>query len=291
MKFSRSVHTSKSSSATLAIVLAMLAHPSFAADLPDKQPRWEAGIGVGALTLADYPGANQQRGYLLPLPYFVYRGDTVKADRNGVRGRIFDSEAVDIELSMSASAPVHSDENRAREGMPGLDPTLEIGPQLRWHLSPPEAGNYQLDLRVPLRFVYAFNRDGVRSVGSVLSPALNLDVKHFLAKDWTLGVNVGPSFASRSYNAYYYGVAPAYARGDRPAYEASSGYSGMQFTSALSRRSGQYWMGGFLRLNELDGAVFRDSPLVKQRYAFSAGIGFAYIFAKSTELVDTRHEP
>jgi len=290
MNSSHSTQALKIGGALLAALFITPYH-SYAADLPDKQPRWEAGIGVGALTLADYPGADQQRGYLLPLPYFVYRGDNIKADRNGVRGRIFDSEAVDVELSMSASAPVRSDKNQARDGMPGLDPTVEIGPQLRWHLSPDQAADYQLDLRVPLRFVYAFNHDGVRSVGSVLSPALNLDVKHFLAKDWTLGVNVGPSFASRSYNAYYYDVAPAYARGNRPAYEAKSGYSGMQFTSALSRRSGQYWIGGFLRLNELGGAVFRDSPLVKQRYAFSAGIGFAYIFAKSAELVDARHEP
>ncbi len=51
-----------------------------------EEPLWEAGIGATALDFPHYRGSGQSRGYLLPFPYLVYRGDALKADRNGLRG-------------------------------------------------------------------------------------------------------------------------------------------------------------------------------------------------------------
>ena len=47
-----------------------------------------------------------------------------------IRGTFFDSDRVELSLSLAASPPVSSDRVKAREGMPDLQPTVEIGPSL-----------------------------------------------------------------------------------------------------------------------------------------------------------------
>jgi len=51
-----------------------------------------------------------------------------------VRGLFFKSDNAELDVSLNGSVPVKSSENRARQGMPDLEPTLEIGP-LTEHLS------------------------------------------------------------------------------------------------------------------------------------------------------------
>src|SRR5690349_18225110 len=50
----------------------------------EEKPLWEAGLGVGAVTFPDYRGSDQANVYPLPLPYFIYRGKFLKADREGL---------------------------------------------------------------------------------------------------------------------------------------------------------------------------------------------------------------
>jgi len=79
----------------------------------ETEPLWEAGVGVGAVDFPDYRGASQSRLYALPVPYFVYRGKFLQADRRGVRGVFLDTERVDLNMSVGASLPV--DSTRAKE--------------------------------------------------------------------------------------------------------------------------------------------------------------------------------
>ena len=51
-------------------------------------------------------------------------------------------------------------------------------------------------------------------------------------------------------------------------------------------RGGSYWVGGFVRQDWLAGASYENSPLVKSDYALAAGIGIAYIFARSSRTVE-----
>src|SRR5205085_11463785 len=67
-----------------------------------SEPLWEAGIGVAALGLPDYRGSDQSRFYAFPLPYFVYRGEIVKADRQGLRGIFFKTDRIDLNMSVGA---------------------------------------------------------------------------------------------------------------------------------------------------------------------------------------------
>src|SRR5690349_10767885 len=107
-----------------------LASPADAESLP----LWEAGAGVAAVTLPDYRGADSSSTYILPMPYFVYRGEFLKADRNGVRSMLFNTERIELNLSLNATLPVRSKNNAARRGMTDLRPTVELGPTLAFHL-------------------------------------------------------------------------------------------------------------------------------------------------------------
>jgi len=44
-----------------------------------------------------------------------------------MRARLFDTDRVEINISVNGAIPVKSDESGARKGMPDLDPTVEIG--------------------------------------------------------------------------------------------------------------------------------------------------------------------
>src|ERR1044072_4660574 len=69
----------------------------------EQKPLWEAGLGVGAGTFPDYRGSDENNVYPVPVPYFVYRGKFLKADREGVRGELFDKRYLELSFSMHAS--------------------------------------------------------------------------------------------------------------------------------------------------------------------------------------------
>ena len=54
----------------------MAALPAFA--IAQEQPLWELGLGVGALRVPHYRGSDQDHGWVLPVPYFVYNGEVLK---------------------------------------------------------------------------------------------------------------------------------------------------------------------------------------------------------------------
>ena len=243
------------------------------------QPLWELGLGVAGLHLPHYRGSEQSHGWLLPVPYAVYRGPILRADRDGARAVLFDSERVNIDLSLAAGAPTKSRDNRARAGMPDLAPTVEFGPNLNLTLAQGPA--WKLQARLPLRAVFTLRSDP-QGVGYSTSPVLNLDLR---VQGWNLGLQGGPLAASQRLHAYYYSVDPAYATATRPAYVAPSGSAGWRFTLGTSRRLGDFWLGGFVHADSLTGARFDDSPLVTRRHHVAAGFALSWVFARSSQQV------
>jgi len=251
----------------------------------EQLPLWELGAGAAAISFPDYRGSNERTNYLLPLPYFVYRGEFLKADRQRVRGLFFKSNRAELDVSISGSVPVKSDNNRARRGMPDLDPTLEIGPNLTVMLL--RSDTTHLNLRLPARAAIATDLTYARDVGWVFQPQINVDFyDRFPGPGWNLGFAAGPLFGNKRYHNYYYGVAPEFATAERPAYDAGGGYAGLQGIAALSKRFPSYWVGGFVRLDTLAGATFDASPLVRQNESFAAGIAIAWIIGKSPKRVE-----
>lgn len=253
----------------------------------EELPLWEAGLGFTGLSIPDYRGSDEHRGYPLPLPYVVYRGDILRLDRKGLRGLLFQSDRVQMNISADAGVPVKSDRNTARIGMPDLDPTVQIGPSLEICLLRNCTGDRVLEFRMLVRAVMATDFSRVHSIGFVANPQLNFDFKNIgPGGGWNFGFALGPIFATEQYHDYYYQVSPQYAIPTaRPSYDAQPGYSGSLLVIALSKRFDSVWFGAFARYDELTGAVFVDSPLVKTRHSVMAGFGFAWVFGQSSTLV------
>lgn len=250
-------------------------------------PLWEFGLGATALRLPDYRGSDESRGYLYPLPYFVYRGDKLRVDRQGARAVLLESRRIELDFSLYATPPVDSSKNRARQGMPDLAPTLEAGPQLNLALARDPTKEWRLDLRLPVRAVVASDFRHAQQAGYVFYPHLNLNLRpELFGGKWNVGLQTGPLFATREYHRYFYGVDPQFATAQRPAYEARSGYSGAVALATMSRRIGKLWLGGFVRYDALQGAVFDNSPLVKRDHSLMAGFAFAWVFAESDRKVE-----
>jgi outer membrane protein len=223
----------------------------------------------------------------VPFPYLVYRGERLRVDRQGARGMLFETDRVELDLSVSATPPVDSDKNRARQGMPRLDPTLEIGPRLNFILLRDRAAERALTLRLPLRAVIATDLSYAEGAGVVAQPNLSLDMRPVLfGGKWNFSTQLGLLYGSQSYHQYFYGVAPQFAAPERPAFEARGGYSGAAVLTSLTRRLGRFWVGGFARYDSLKGTVFDASPLLRQDYALMAGVAFAWVFVESERKVD-----
>jgi outer membrane scaffolding protein for murein synthesis (MipA/OmpV family) len=253
----------------------------------ELKPEWELGAGATAFSLPDYRGSDESRTYLLPIPYVIYRGDRLRVDRQGVRGMFFESDRVELDLSVSATPPVDSEENRARRGMPNLDPTVEIGPRLNVILMRDRERNRALTLRLPVRAVIATDLSHADSAGIVAYPHLSYDSRPtFFGGRWNFSVQAGPLFGTRKYHEYFYAVDPRFATPERPAYSAPGGYSGATALASITRRWPRIWAGAFARYDTLKGAVFESSPLVRRDYALMAGFAVAWVFAESERKVE-----
>ncbi len=266
----------------LCVLLVMRAGTAFAGELP----LWEAGVGIGGITLPDYRGSDQQRLYAFPVPYLVYRGEILKIDRKSVRGLLFQSDRLEMDVSLNASPPVYSGRNRAREGMPDLDPTGEVGPSLVIRLGESPLLGARVSVHLPVRVVVASDLTYLRQVGYVFNPRINFDWPlDASAGRWKTGLTMGPLYDDKKYNDYFYSVAPAYATAARPSYSAPGGYGGFQATASVNKRFEKTWFGAFFRADDLHRAVFEDSPLVRSRYAVMAGFAFSWVLDTSSEKV------
>jgi outer membrane scaffolding protein for murein synthesis (MipA/OmpV family) len=252
----------------------------------EPKPRWELGLGIGSARVPDYRGSDEHGNYTLPFPYLVYRGDVIKADRDGARAQVLGMENLHLDFNLGLSNPVSSSGNRARAGMPERPTVIEVGPSLDARLYLSEDERVRLRFRIPVSYGIALGSK-VSGNGWQANPRLTLDVRDVLgASGYNWSANIGPVFASRQRHAWYYDVAPAYATPDRPAYRAKGGYGGMSFTTGLSTRIDRVWVGAYLRHDALGGAAFIDSPLVKTRHYTVVGIAASWVIAQSLEMVD-----
>lgn len=257
----------------------------FASAHAEERPQWELGVIASVVSFPDYRGSSKRRSYLLPLPYVAYRSELLQADQEKVRGLLFKYRRAELDLSVNGSVPVRSSNNPARQGMPDLDPTLELGPSLNFDIAD-APDRYTLRVRLPVRAVIATDFHSTHDAGVLAHPQLNLDLK--APDEWKLGFVAGPLIADRRYHEYFYGVAPQYATPDRPAYAPHGGYSGMQLIAATSKHFDRMWFGAFVKYDNLDGATIETSPLVKRHNNVAAGFAVSWTFAQSSQKVDVR---
>ncbi len=232
---------------------------------PFARPLWEVGLFTGAARLPHYRGSDEYRLYVLPVPYLIYRGKIFKADREGFKGVFWENDRIETGLSLSGNPPVDED-NKARQGMPDLGAIIEFGPMLQYFIS---------DRKNQDPF---FITAAARAAISVDTGDLNMDYQGlsgglktiYRNRTWlhdqgvSLGVSAGIDFADQNYNSYFYDVEPVYATASRPAYRADGGYAGFSFSMDVSKKISDSWsIGAYYRWDNISGAVYNDSPLVK----------------------------
>ncbi len=250
----------------------------------EQLPLWEVGAGFAVIDFPVYRGSDERRAYLLPAPYLNYHGQYLQVSRERARALFLRRDRVELDVSVNGSVPAKG--AKARSGMPNLDATLELGPSLNVHLYYDEDRRTNVDLRLPVRSAIASDFSRVYDVGWLFQPQLDLDLHDVMHEGWNMGFVVGPVFADRRYHQYFYNVAPQYATPTRPAYTAPGGYGGMQFIWALSKRYPGYWTGGFMKWDNLNGAVFANSPLVTSKSYFTIGWAVTWILDKSATTVE-----
>lgn len=253
----------------------------------EPKPLWEVGAGLAVINAPHYRGSEERKSFFLPAPYLIYRGEVVKADRGGVRAALFESDHLELNLSVNGSLPVESEDNPLRRGMPNLRPIVEVGPTADFLLWQSDNAKTRLDFRLPLRAAVTVE-SSPKHIGWLSSPNLRLRIDDPAGLGgWKLGLQAGPIFGSREYINYFYAVRPGEATANRPLYNAGAGYAGSQMTANLSKRFQKYWVGAFLRYDSLSGAKFAGSPLVQRESAVTGGIALAWIFGASSVMVDS----
>ena len=266
----------------VALVAGGMASAAIAAE---EKPLWEAGMGVATVSFPAYRGSDQSQAFVLPTPYFVYRGEFLKADKDGVRAELLDADRVKVTLSGALSPPAYSRDIHVREGMPDLRANFEVGPQLNLTLWESDNRRQELKLLLPLRAAFTLERNP-KSIGWVFHPKANIDFGGIPGlTGWNAGMQVGPLFGDRKQHQYFYGVDAANATAVRPAYQAKAGFAGMQYILGISKRYDKTWVGAFLRYDSLRGATFADSPLVRTRNYVAGGVAVSWILGESAERV------
>ncbi len=241
---------------------------------PIMKPLWEVGIFNFVSSIPDYRGADESTIYAFPLPYLIYRGKHLRATREGVRGIFYQDRHFETSISASGNPPVNKD-NQARAGMPELDAIGELGPSVKWFF----LGRDPLD-----KLYLQVSARAAASIGFGSGPqmayrgiAAGLDAVYFNQSRWRdIGLKyrfaAGVSAGDAGYHRYFYQVAPDYATPERPAYRADAGYGGFSLSASMQYEIARHVSIGFYtRWDNLDGAAFADSPLVKAKDNFVVG--------------------
>lgn len=255
-------------------------------------PLYEIDAVALAAYTPDYPGSDQMHAHFLPLPWLAYRGKILRTDEPGsVAGRVINSSRFSLDVSAMGSFPVSSNDNRARDGMPDLDWMGEIGPKARLTLYnwTNQATNHtaRINLELPVRAVFSTDLSEVHYRGIITNPSIAYDNNRLLGGRVKLGI--GPMFATEELPRYFYQVDPAYARADRPSYQASGGYMGVRTGLRMAVPVGdRVTILGSGNLDMLNGAANDDSPLMKEKTNVSIMLGVSVSLYRSQQTVPSR---
>lgn len=242
-------------------------------------PLWEAGLIAGYANTPSYPAASERASRALVVPYLIYRGEILRADRDGVGARVLYTQSIEIDLGVSASLPSSANDSPARRGMADLGTLIEMGPRLKLTLARP-ARDSRVQLKLPLRAVLEY-KDGLHAQGLSLEPELNYE-KRNMADGWSLAASASVMLGDRKQNNLHYGVAAPYATAARPAYDAQAGLIASRITLSTSKHlDADLRVFGFLRLESFAGSANRDSPLYVKSSASSIGLALAWTLGRS----------
>ena len=241
---------------------------------------WQLGAGIAAIDLNLYPGSADRKQYVFPIPYFTLVTESLEIGR-GIRGFLFKSDDMVLDISADFGIPVDSDDSSARVGMPDLDAMLQVGPSMELLLTELKRDKLDVRFELPLRAAVSSDIRHTSNEGWLLEPRFSIEKRRIHKSGLAMKFTVGLKYATRDYHAYYYDVDPVFSTATRPAYTSEKGYGGSFAKLRASWREGDWIWWTLLRYQNLNGAVFEDSPLVEQKDYYLIGVGFAWIFAQN----------
>jgi outer membrane scaffolding protein for murein synthesis (MipA/OmpV family) len=265
------------------LILCALAASASAEELP----LWEVGLGGGVIRIPDYRGSGEAGTYPYPFAMPIYRGRQLQADEEGIKGVLGESSRLRLDFSVFGNVPVSND-NEVREGMDDLDPILELGPMLRYKpwTAPRSSQSVMLDL--PVRAALSVGH-GVRYVGYAVTPRISYRRQvDLLDRAWKWSIGAEALWGSGGLNRYYYQVDAADATPRRPAYAAEPGFGGTRLRTSLYRRDRKKLISLYALYDNLQGAVFEDSPLVEQTSGWTVGFVVTWFVFQSKDLVEVK---
>ncbi len=252
-----------------------------AAQSPGTQPLWEVGAVGLAVNQQAYPGAEQQLNRALVLPFFIYRGQVLRADRESAGLRAIKTDQYELDIGVAGSFGSNSDEIDARRGMPALGTLVEFGPRLKVFLGP-GPGNGRWRAEFPVRGVFDLSRSAAHR-GTSFEPELIFERE--TASRWRYSTRLSAILADQRLASTFYGVDTAYATTDRPAYRAASGLVSTRLAVSLSYSPSRDWrLFSVARLNTVSGSANEASPLVRQSTGTSVGVGVVYTGFRSERM-------
>lgn len=253
-----------------------------------EKPLYEIGLGLAFGLTPAYPASEDTKFNFIPFPSIVYRGDVIRADREGARAVILEDDTFELGISVNASLPTDSDDVEARRGMPDLDFLAEIGPSLRATLFRDADEQVRFDL--PLRMVIGIGGDdGLGYRGLLLQPEFKYRIFRLFNTSANAQFSLGPIFSLDGIGNYFYGVDAKYATATRPAFQAEEGYMGTEFGAfAAIPLDDRFRMFTGSRLMLHSGAANELSPLFKEEATISLVLGLTYSFYHSDEKVMVR---
>ncbi|HEY8886883.1 MAG TPA: MipA/OmpV family protein [Gallionella sp.] len=246
-----------------------------------RLPLWEAGLFGLGFTQPAYPGADEHTSRALGLPYAIYRGDFLRADRGSVGVRALKTPRIEADVGFAASLGSNSSDIAARRGMANLGTMIEFGPRLKVNLGDVSTGRSDSRLQFPLREVIDVSH-GFRSRGVAFEPEWVTGTR--LPNRWFISTSLGAMFGDGNLAGTFYGVAPGEATPTRASYTARGGLIALRADLLASHSlTPDVRLFCIFRLESLAGAANRDSPLVRRDVGWSAGIGLAWALARSEQ--------
>ena len=272
-------------------VLAAIAQPLLAQEIIEAEskplpreystrlPLWEAGLLAGGITQPAYPGAEERASLLTALPYVIYRGEYLRADRGTVGVRAIKTPRTELDVGFGASLGSRADDIEVRRGMDDLGILLEFGPRLKINIGEVSDAQNSSRIQLPVRGVFDAN-DHFKYRG--MSYELQWVKDMALPDNWEITTNLGAVFGDQQLADTFYRVAPAEATAVRPAYNAKSGLIALRATlwaSRLFTPDARFF--SYIRYDSVAGAANHDSPLVRRETGWTIGIGLAWALAYS----------
>ena len=272
------------SSAVLSLSVFSVAYAQTEPDVEGVQkPLWEAGLAGFGLTGPAYPGAEDDVGRALALPWFIYRGPVWRAAGGTIGARVAKNAFAEFDIGLGGALRASSEDVNVREGMPDLGFLLEFGPRAKLNLARPSQES-AVRLELPLRGVFEFN-SGVYYRGLAFEPKLTYDNRD-LGRGWGFSGSVGLIYGDQTFNQYLYGVPSQYATTSRSAYTAKAGLITPRAQLTLSHKLNEdVRMFAFTRTDFAGKGVNSSSPLHLQDQGTSVGAGLIWTLGRSSQMV------